>query len=86
LNNGAVLSANTNGGGGGSIFLNTQNLQLRHSSLFTAAAGGSGNGGNININTGTLAALENSRISADAVRGNGGNIQINTKDFPVSRQ
>jgi len=79
LNNGGVLSANTNGGEGGSIFLNTQNLQLRHSSLFTAAAGGSGNGGNITINTGTLAALENSNISADAVKGKGGNIQINAQ-------
>ena len=79
MNNGAVLSANTNGGEGGSIFLNTQNLQLRHSSLFTAAAGGSGNGGNITIDTGTLAALENSNISADAVKGRGGNIQINAQ-------
>jgi len=79
LNNGGFLSANTNGGEGGNIFLNTQNLQLRRSSLFTAAAGGSGNGGNITINTGTLAALENSKISADAVKGNGGNIQINAQ-------
>jgi len=79
LNNGGFLSANTNGGEGGNIFLNARNLQLRHSSLFTAAALKNGNGGNININTGTLAALENSRISADAVRGNGGNIQINAQ-------
>jgi len=79
LNNGGFLSANTNGGEGGSIFLNAQNLQIRHSSLFTAAAQGSGNGGNISINTGTLAALENSFISADAVKGRGGNIQINAQ-------
>ena len=79
LNNGSFLSANTNGGEGGNIFLTARNLQLRHSSLFTAAAQGSGNGGNITINTGTLTALENSRISADAVQGNGGNIQINAQ-------
>jgi len=79
LDNKGGITAATVSGRGGNILINAQNLQLGNNNLITATAGGSGNGGNISIKTGTLAALENSRISADAVRGKGGNIQINVQ-------
>lgn len=78
LNRGSI-SAATASGEGGNIFLNSQNLQLRGNSTITATAGGTGNGGNITIDTGTLTALEGSKIIADAVQGRGGNIQIRTQ-------
>ena len=55
LDNKGSITASTASGEGGNVNLNAQNLQLRHNSLITAAAGGSGNGGNINIYTATLA-------------------------------
>ncbi|MBV8885268.1 MAG: S-layer family protein [Chroococcidiopsidaceae cyanobacterium CP_BM_RX_35] len=75
-NKGSITAASVSDEGG-NIFLNAQNLQLRHNSTITATAnGGSGNGGNITIDTGTLVALENSPITANAFMGRGGNIQI----------
>lgn len=63
----------------GNITLQTGNLQLRHNSQITTNASGTATGGNINIESGAVAALENSDIRANAVRGRGGNITINTQ-------
>ncbi len=81
LNNQASITATTTNfsSEGGSIFLQAQNLQLRHNSSITANAGGSGNGGNITIGTGTLAALEDSDISANAQKGPGGRVIIDAQ-------
>lgn len=84
LDNRGGITASTKGGEGGSIFIQAQNLQLRHDSLITASAGGIGKGGNININTDTLAALENSHISANAQGGTGGRVTINTQGIFLS--
>jgi len=80
LDNQAFLSADTASGEGGNITLQLQGLLLlRHNSQLTAEASGSGNGGNITIDTDLLAALEDSDITANAVRGRGGNVQIDTQ-------
>ncbi len=74
----ATLSSNTTAGQG-NIFLNSQDLVLRRGSNITANATGTVSGGNITIDTGVLAALENSDISADAPVGSGGQIVINAQ-------
>lgn len=84
LDNQGSITASSASGEGGNIFLNAQNLQLRHNSPITASAGGNGNGGNINIVTKTLVALENSNISADALGGTGGRVSINTPGLFLS--
>lgn len=73
------ITAATASGSGGDIFLQAQNLELRDNSAIAATAGKSGNGGNLSIDTGTLLALEDSDITADAYQGNGGNILIGTQ-------
>ncbi len=84
LDNRTGISASTKSGEGGDISLHSKDFQLRRGSAITANAGGSGNGGNITIDTGTLAALENSNITANAFEGRGGNIQIKTKGLFLS--
>lgn len=80
LDNQGGITADTASGEGGNIFLDTENLQLRHNSPITATArGGTGSGGNIIINADTLVALEDSDISADAFGGPGGTIRINAQ-------
>ena len=80
LNNRGSLIANTASGEGGNIALQVQDsLQLSDRGEISAEAGGTGNGGNVAIDTGTIALLENSRITANAFEGNGGNIQIATQ-------
>ena len=79
LNNRGGIIASTAAGESGNLLFQTENLLLRRGSFITATAGGTGNGGNISINTDTLAALENSDITANAFEGQGGNIQINTQ-------
>lgn len=79
LANGGGITAATASGEGGNIALQTRNLQLRSGSNTSATAGGMGNGGNVTLNSDTIIALENSNITANAVRGNGGNIQISTQ-------
>lgn len=60
-----------------------QQLQLRDGSFISTEAGGTGNGGNVTINTETIALLQNSQITANAIAGNGGSIQITTRGiFP----
>ncbi len=79
LDNLGRLSATTAFGEGGDISLRSQSLQMRRESIISTSAGGAGNGGNITINTDTLAALENSDISANAENSFGGKVTINTK-------
>lgn len=61
-----------------------QDLLLRRNSEISTDTDGDGNGGNITIDTDILAALENSKITADAVRGRGGNIKITTQGLFLS--
>ncbi|HEY9674753.1 MAG TPA: S-layer family protein [Waterburya sp.] len=76
LDNGASINANTQGGQG-NINLTSGDLVLRHGSRITTDAKGSNViGGNITINTGVLAALENSDISANSTDFRGGNVNI----------
>ena len=78
------ITASTASSKGGEIFLNTQNLQLRHNSTISATAGNRGDGGNITINAGTLVGLETSKITANAFEGRGGNIKVNTQGLFLS--
>ena len=77
----AKLLAQTASGEGGNIQLQADSLLLlrRHSEI-SATAGGTGNGGNITINAPFLVAVpvEDSNITANALRGRGGNINITT--------
>ncbi|HAX74459.1 MAG TPA: filamentous hemagglutinin, partial [Cyanobacteria bacterium UBA11372] len=81
LSGNGSLSATTASGEAGNIALQVQNLQMRRNSSITTTAGlgdGTGNGGNLTINADAIAALENSDITANAVKGRGGNISIST--------
>ncbi|WP_414751991.1 filamentous hemagglutinin N-terminal domain-containing protein [Anabaena sp. CCY 9910] len=80
LKNQALIQAQTESGNGGDIDLKVGSLLLmRDRSKITTTAGSTGNGGNININSPTIVGLENSDITANAVRGKGGNINITTQ-------
>ncbi len=78
MNNGNI-TAETQAGNFGNILIQSQNLVLRNVSAITTNAQNNATGGNISINTGVLTALENSDISANAVRGNGGSVQIDAQ-------
>ena len=71
-------------GNGGNINIFSDRISLQNSSEISATAGGEGNGGNITINAETFTALDDSRVTANAVRGNGGNITIDTTGYFVS--
>ncbi|TAF05546.1 MAG: S-layer family protein, partial [Nostocales cyanobacterium] len=80
----ASITAKNDGGNGGDITINTQNLLLRRKSEISTTAGSentSGNGGKITINAenGFVIAVpsEDSDIIANAFGGNGGIININ---------
>jgi len=75
LNNGH-LSAETRSGAFGSIQIDSQGIELRERSLISTNAQGAATGGNIVINTDTLAALENSDISANSVSSFGGRVNL----------
>jgi filamentous hemagglutinin family protein len=75
LDNGALISAQTQGGQG-NIFLNSRDLILRRNSNITTNATGIATGGNITIHTGNLVALENSDISANSQESFGGRVLI----------
>ncbi|MEW6499842.1 MAG: S-layer family protein, partial [Cyanobacteriota bacterium] len=80
LDNQSIIDALTQSGEGGNINLQAHNsLQLRRNSSITTNAIGTATGGNININTGTLAALENSDISANSQQAQGGTVTINAQ-------
>ncbi|MEI2581436.1 two-partner secretion domain-containing protein [Scytonema sp. PRP1] len=86
LNNQGSITATTNSGNGGNVFLTVKDfLLLRNQSTISATAGTAqqpGDGGNINIQApnGFVVAVpnENSDITANAFSGSGGNITINT--------
>jgi filamentous hemagglutinin family protein len=73
------LNAETQAGNFGNIRLRSHNLILRDGSAIATNGRTSATGGNIIINTGVLAALENSDITANAERGDGGRVQINAQ-------
>jgi len=76
------LIASTASGEGGNINLQADDLLLlRRNSQISTNAGGTGNGGDIDINSQFLVAvpIENSDLTANAVRGRGGNINITTQ-------
>ena len=82
LDTGASLDAETRSQqpdsleGQGNIILRSQELVLRRGSSITTNAIGSATGGNITIDTGVIAALENSDISANAQNARGGRVII----------
>lgn len=79
LENQGRIRAETATGAGGNIALQVRDLQLRGNSSISTTAGsaaGPGDGGNININTETLAGIQNSDITANAFQGRGGQISI----------
>jgi len=85
LDNQGTISASTRFGEGGNINLQlSENLQMRRDSFISAEAGGMGNSGNITIDTETLALLEDSSISANAIEGAGGNVLITVEGIFVS--
>ncbi len=63
---------------GGNININAKRVRLANQSPISASVDQRGDGGNITISTprGTVAALDNSDITANAERGDGGNIFI----------
>ncbi len=88
LNNHGQIAVSAISGDRGNVTINSHSLLLRDQSQITVQAQGIANGGNININTDTLANLETSIISANAVKGEGGNIFITTQGlftFPDSQ-
>ncbi|WP_017663079.1 two-partner secretion domain-containing protein [Baaleninema simplex] len=66
-------------GRGGNIQLDAQVSVLRNGSFINTNAGGIFPGGNITIDTGVLAALENSDISANALNSAGGRVIIDAQ-------
>jgi large exoprotein involved in heme utilization and adhesion len=78
LDNKAALSSDTIAGQG-NIFLRSEDLVLRRGSNITTNATGTAIGGNITIDTGVLAALENSDISANAEEAFGGRVIISAQ-------
>ena len=84
LDSGGSLFADTESGDRGNIVLQTRDLQLRRGGFISASALGSSTGGNVTIGTDTIVLLENSRITANAVRGAGGNIAIATQGLLVA--
>ncbi len=84
LDIGGRLSSEVQAGSQGNINLSTDRLRLRRGSSITTNASETATGGNVDINTNTLALIQNSRISADAVAGAGGNISITTEGIFVS--
>ncbi len=85
LNNSGGISATTINGEGGNIFLAEHDIILNQGSTITATAGGSGNGGNLHLNTQTLTVLDQSSITANAIKGRGGNITIDTQGLFLDR-
>lgn len=74
------ITASTESGEGGNIFVRGRSLVLRdNSSMVATAKGTTGNGGNVTIQAPVMVGLGNSDISANAVVGNGGEVQITTQ-------
>ncbi|HAZ48777.1 MAG TPA: hypothetical protein DDW76_09655 [Cyanobacteria bacterium UBA11369] len=76
---GTITAASASVNGGDVILRQLSLLVMRRNSSISASAGtaqAGGNGGNLNIDTGVLAALENSDIAANAFEGDGGRVDI----------
>ena len=77
LQAGGSLTASTQSGDGGNIFLQVQeSVELSDGGLIDTEAFGEGNGGNIVINSNILSLVDESDINANTVTGNGGNINL----------
>jgi len=84
LDNVGSIRAESAAGNKGSIEIGARDLVLRRGSSITTNATGDASGGNITVNGETIAALEASRIAANAVVGAGGNIGITTSGLFLS--
>ncbi|WP_199246157.1 filamentous hemagglutinin N-terminal domain-containing protein [[Phormidium] sp. ETS-05] len=84
LDNVGSIRAESAAGNKGSIEIGARDLVLRRGSSITTNATGQASGGNITVNGETIAALEASRIAANAVVGAGGNIGITTSGLFLS--
>ncbi len=73
---GSTLRAETVVGNRGNLEIFGERLLLRDGGQILTNAGTAATGGNVRIETQTLTLLDNSTITANAVRGRGGNIQI----------
>lgn len=78
LDNGSFLSARTTGGDG-NVRLDSDSVTLRNDSGITTNATGGASGGNITINTGVLATLGNSDITANSEENFGGRVSISAR-------
>jgi filamentous hemagglutinin family protein len=76
--NGSLIQANTNGGEG-NIFITSESIILRQGSLISTNGSRTSPGGNITFNTGVLAALENSDITANSAGNFGGQVSISAR-------
>ena len=79
LDNGGSIRAIAKVGDRGNIVLRSQSLEMRRGSQITTNATNTATGGNITIDTGVLAALENSDISANSQEARGGRVSINAQ-------
>jgi filamentous hemagglutinin family protein len=81
INDNSLITTNASGAGnGGNITIDLHDaLIMGDRSQIDTESLSSGNGGNIKINSPVIVGLENSDISANAVKGNGGNINITTQ-------
>lgn len=81
LDEDASFRAETTAGSGNISLRSSQDLVLRHGSDIFTNAQGTATGGNITIDTGVIAALEDSDISANAQEGRGGRVRITAQDI-----
>jgi filamentous hemagglutinin family protein len=82
INKNAQISAKTEFGEGGNIFLQVNNnLILRNNSTISSQAGKNANGGNIDITADSILAFDDSDIFAFARDGKGGNITLDTPAY-----
>ncbi|MEB3827571.1 two-partner secretion domain-containing protein [Phormidium sp. CCY1219] len=84
LDRGGTLSAESAAGTRGSIRLQARDIELRRNSSITTTATGTASGGNVTFTTGTLTAVQNSQILANAIQGAGGNIQIDSQGLFIA--
>ena len=82
LENAGVITSATNGGQGGNIRLHVDGaLALRDNAVIDANARRQSSGGNVEIQSGTVALQDNSRIRANAEDGRGGSVSIAAQGF-----
>jgi filamentous hemagglutinin family protein len=73
------LQANVQSGSQGNIQVDSNVLLLRGTSQITTNASNESTGGRINLNANAIIQLENSDITANALRGQGGSVDISTR-------